>query len=309
MTSETPCLPGCLTIRGRGGDVVSHSPDCPNAKPAPEPCQHDVRITVDRPQFPYCRKCGTVQPATPQERPDCGCHGPCGRADCCERCAEPEDSAPPQDAEPVEWQSLHDGVWGKCECLNDDRRSESSFPHRIKPKDPVLDEAFVNEWFAKDREILALRDRLAAAEQDIATRDRMMDDMANKAVKERGYFEAAVRDLAAAVAREEQAEAKLAAAEKRVEPDSCEWDFDDCGTWNSTCGNAFQFTEGGPTENGCKFCPYCGHALKEIPAKFDEWGDLICDTVCTVCDGAGCPDCCQECEGKGCAKCEKERAR
>jgi len=41
----------------------------------------------------------------------------------------------------------------------------------------------------------------------------------------------------------------------------------------------------------------------------DEWGDLICDTVCTVCDGAGCPDCCQECEGKGCAKCEKERAR
>jgi len=38
MTSETPCLSECLTTRGRGGDVISHSPNCPNApKPAEPP--------------------------------------------------------------------------------------------------------------------------------------------------------------------------------------------------------------------------------------------------------------------------------
>lgn len=40
MTSETPCLPGCLTTRGRGGDVISHAPNCPNAKPSEPPACH-----------------------------------------------------------------------------------------------------------------------------------------------------------------------------------------------------------------------------------------------------------------------------
>jgi len=161
----------------------------------------------------------------------------------------------------------------------------------------------------------ALRDRLAAIEAQAEDATEYVLAIQNRELRARlAAMQADHQDGPCTVencyrCRAEKAEAALAAAEKRVEPDSCEWDFDDCGTWNTTCGNAFQFTEGGPTENGCKFCPYCGHALKEIPAKFDEWGDLICDTVCTVCDGAGCPDCCQECEGKGCAKCEKERAR
>lgn len=30
---------------------------------------------------------------------------------------------------------------------------------------------------------------------------------------------------------------------------------------------------------------------------------------CTVCDGAGCPDCCQDCAGRGCGMCEKEESR
>ena len=34
------------------------------------------------------------------------------------------------------------------------------------------------------------------------------------------------------------------------------WDY-----WDTACGNAFQFTADGPTENEFKFCPYCGGAL------------------------------------------------
>jgi len=48
-----------------------------------------------------------------------------------------------------------------------------------------------------------------------------------------------------------------------------------------------------------EMCPWCRAAIKREKEKPP--------TSCTVCDGAGCPDCCQECEGKGCAKCEKEK--
>jgi hypothetical protein len=45
----------------------------------------------------------------------------------------------------------------------------------------------------------------------------------------------------------------------------CEWKEDDEGTWFTSCDNAFVFTDSGPTENGMKFCCYCGKPLKEVP--------------------------------------------
>lgn len=33
MTEAKPCLPGCVTTQGRGGDIKSHAPACPNAAP------------------------------------------------------------------------------------------------------------------------------------------------------------------------------------------------------------------------------------------------------------------------------------
>lgn len=33
--------------------------------------------------------------------------------------------------------------------------------------------------------------------------------------------------------------------------------------WEASCGGAFQFMDGGPGENGVRFCPYCGRVLQE----------------------------------------------
>ena len=42
---------------------------------------------------------------------------------------------------------------------------------------------------------------------------------------------------------------------------NCRWDVDpndEQEVWQSECGGAFQFTEDGPSDNGFKWCPYCG---------------------------------------------------
>lgn len=43
----------------------------------------------------------------------------------------------------------------------------------------------------------------------------------------------------------------------------CTWslDEDDSGTWATSCGNLFSFTDGGPKENDFKHCCYCGGKL------------------------------------------------
>jgi rRNA maturation endonuclease Nob1 len=50
---------------------------------------------------------------------------------------------------------------------------------------------------------------------------------------------------------------------------TCRWKeivTDDDDHWKTSCGEEFQWTSGGPTENGAKFCPYCGGKL-EVAAK------------------------------------------
>jgi hypothetical protein len=44
---------------------------------------------------------------------------------------------------------------------------------------------------------------------------------------------------------------------------TCVWEEDDemCGVFDTKCGTSFEFTEGGPEENGMKYCPYCGKTL------------------------------------------------
>lgn len=35
--------------------------------------------------------------------------------------------------------------------------------------------------------------------------------------------------------------------------------------WTSDCGRAaFEFTDGGPVQNGFRFCPHCGRPLREL---------------------------------------------
>lgn len=46
----------------------------------------------------------------------------------------------------------------------------------------------------------------------------------------------------------------------------CDWMLEISGDYYETrCGNAHQFTEGGPRENHYAYCPYCGSRLRATP--------------------------------------------
>jgi hypothetical protein len=43
---------------------------------------------------------------------------------------------------------------------------------------------------------------------------------------------------------------------------TCGWEEDEMGgVFDTKCGNRFEFIDGGPEENGMKYCPYCGKVL------------------------------------------------
>jgi hypothetical protein len=55
-----------------------------------------------------------------------------------------------------------------------------------------------------------------------------------------------------------------------VQASSCEWREEDqwgpmAGTYESACGEAWAFTDGGPTENNVRFCQGCGKPVKLVP--------------------------------------------
>lgn len=44
---------------------------------------------------------------------------------------------------------------------------------------------------------------------------------------------------------------------------SCFWGTDgEESFWETQCGHAFEFNDGGPKDNGFFYCPYCGHPLR-----------------------------------------------
>jgi len=50
------------------------------------------------------------------------------------------------------------------------------------------------------------------------------------------------------------------------EPSPCNWSPEDWETeiWETSCGESFYFIEGGPEDNGMKYCPFCGHPIEMI---------------------------------------------
>ena len=46
--------------------------------------------------------------------------------------------------------------------------------------------------------------------------------------------------------------------------ETCHWTSDG-DHYETSCDNAFAINDGGPAENGMKFCCYCGRALVEKP--------------------------------------------
>lgn len=49
----------------------------------------------------------------------------------------------------------------------------------------------------------------------------------------------------------------------------CVWS-DDEGCWATGCGHYFEINDGTPSENGMRFCAYCGKPLVEVPAPEGE---------------------------------------
>lgn len=49
--------------------------------------------------------------------------------------------------------------------------------------------------------------------------------------------------------------------------EKCVWTYQDAAEylyWETSCGSAFYFEDGTPSENGQRFCGYCGKPLVEI---------------------------------------------
>lgn len=58
---------------------------------------------------------------------------------------------------------------------------------------------------------------------------------------------------------------KLVATVRAERQQPCVWNEDEDGTWESTCGEYWQFIEGGPVHNGVRYCHGCGRAVKSNP--------------------------------------------
>jgi hypothetical protein len=85
-------------------------------------------------------------------------------------------------------------------------------------------------------------------------------------------------------------------------PESCRWTHDEeNGIWNTACGEAHLFEEGGPAENEHRFCPYCGGALTldgvpvaPAPINREARHTTQCkryDNNCGAVHPSNCPDC------------------
>jgi rRNA maturation endonuclease Nob1 len=50
----------------------------------------------------------------------------------------------------------------------------------------------------------------------------------------------------------------------------CVWAEDENGIWGTGCGHTFETFTDSPSENGFKFCPYCGKQVKEQSKETDD---------------------------------------
>ena len=60
----------------------------------------------------------------------------------------------------------------------------------------------------------------------------------------------------------------LALATGGSEAATCTWREDEAGTWSTSCGELYAFTDGGPAENHAVFCHACGKQIEAV--KYQE---------------------------------------
>jgi hypothetical protein len=51
-------------------------------------------------------------------------------------------------------------------------------------------------------------------------------------------------------------------AEYQSRDGTCDWAENQDGAYETSCGETFEFTDGGPKENKFKHCPYCGRRME-----------------------------------------------
>ena len=52
------------------------------------------------------------------------------------------------------------------------------------------------------------------------------------------------------------------AAAEKGEPPTCAWTEDRDGAWETECGGIWEFPDGGPSENGARYCCRCGREIE-----------------------------------------------
>jgi len=64
--------------------------------------------------------------------------------------------------------------------------------------------------------------------------------------------------------------------------EKCKWTEDEWdGYWQTDCGQAWEFTDGGPAENHCRFCHYCGKPIEVVAFVAGERARLKCCKICS----------------------------
>jgi hypothetical protein len=74
-----------------------------------------------------------------------------------------------------------------------------------------------------------------------------------------------------------------------VELSECTWKYGNDRTYETSCGHVWEFFDGGPQENGARYCMYCGKSihLQELDYKCVNGHDL-CQVMLP---GPDCPYC------------------
>ena len=57
---------------------------------------------------------------------------------------------------------------------------------------------------------------------------------------------------------------QLQAEYSDITKQTCKWEQNADGVWETECDEMFIFNDGNPEENGFKYCPYCGIPISQI---------------------------------------------
>jgi hypothetical protein len=185
----------------------------------------EIQATVERMK-------ANAKPAPPQE-PKCRFHptGPCAP-----ECVRPEPTAPPQDAEPVDFETEHKTAKAWAEC--------------------GLFEAYGPGRRALARAYLALRDRLAAIEAQAEDATEYVLALENRSI--RGRLELTMGRAEAW--HQEAVRLSREVAELRAAK-ACEWTAIE-DKFRSACNGLLFFEYLG----NVKFCPFCGGKINVTTA-------------------------------------------